>query len=222
MKEKLIKVNEVYTLMDDGKMIASNDVDFQIDYEIQKLSLKNCQAIENGYNLDELTKADADLRYNQPGEEDLWLTRVTGIEYGFNLALEILGDKKFSQNDVLDVVNHVLHEMVLVEGFDKQYLFPESVYHEVTTKCKSLQKTEWDVEIVTEDEFTSNQGLDYNQFVKCRVLRIDGDDVYGEYIDGTLTNLDIPFSLSGLNDVEGNSVGKPKLDEDGCIILKRI
>ena len=141
-----------------GKLIKRSETDYRLyvneipfattdNSPYKKLSLKNCQAIENGYDLDELAKADADLRYNQLGEEDLWLTRVTGIEYGFNLALEILGNKKFSEDDVLKVVTHVLNELVLVDGFDKQYLFPESIYQESTTKCKSLQQTEWDVEI---------------------------------------------------------------------------
>ena len=147
MKCRLIKTGNIYAL-EVYDIIATTDNYLSTKLEhLYRLSLKNCQAIENGYDLDELAKADADLRYNQPGEEDLWLTRVTGIEYGFNLALEILGNKKFSEDDVLKVVTHVLNKLLLVDGFDKQYLFPESIYQETTTKCKSLQQTEWDVEI---------------------------------------------------------------------------
>ncbi|CAB4155321.1 hypothetical protein UFOVP1307_130 [uncultured Caudovirales phage] len=147
MKGRLIKTGKLYALeVDDIIATTDNYLSTKLEH-LYRLSFKNCEAIELGYDLDELAKADADLRYNQPGEEDLWLTRVTGIEYGFNLALEILGNKKFSEDDVLKVVTHVLNELVLVDGFDKQYLFPESIYQETTTKCKSLQQTEWDVEI---------------------------------------------------------------------------
>jgi hypothetical protein len=127
MDAKLIKINGEYLL--NPSIVGT------------KLSLKNCQAIERGYELDELAKTDADLRYNQPGEEDLWLTRVTGIEYGFNLALSILGDKKFSEKD-------------LRTAYGVGYLMkinPSDEYHETLNGLvQLLQQTEWDVEIVEE------------------------------------------------------------------------
>jgi hypothetical protein len=165
-----------------------------------KLSLKNCEVIASGYNLEELA-------YEKSWNED----SEKGFINGAKAILEILGDKKFTADDMKRLLSLIVNNAINVNNTDKAYNYIES-----------LQPSEWDVEVVTEDEFISNQGLDYNESVRCRVLIIDGDDVYGEYIDGTLTNLDIPFSLSGLNDMEGNSVGKPKLDEDGCIILKRI
>jgi len=42
---KLIKVDDIYTLMDGDKMIASSDSDFQTDYEVIKLSKQNCDEI---------------------------------------------------------------------------------------------------------------------------------------------------------------------------------
>jgi hypothetical protein len=45
MKARLIKHGNIYTLLKDGKMIASTDKDFQSDYEVGKLSLKNCKEI---------------------------------------------------------------------------------------------------------------------------------------------------------------------------------
>jgi hypothetical protein len=45
MKARLIKHGNMYTLLKDGKMIASTDKDFQSDYEVGKLSLKNCKEI---------------------------------------------------------------------------------------------------------------------------------------------------------------------------------
>ena len=122
MEAKLIKINGEYLL--NPSIVGT------------KLSLKNCQAIERGYDLDELAKADADLRYNQPGEEDLWLTRVTGIEYGFNLALKILGDKKFSKEDAKR-----LFELGIEHGHRDGY-----VGLNYTNKCiQSLQQNEWEV-----------------------------------------------------------------------------
>jgi hypothetical protein len=45
MKAKLIKHGNIYTLLQDGKMIASTDKDFQSDYQVGKLSLKTCKNI---------------------------------------------------------------------------------------------------------------------------------------------------------------------------------
>ena len=139
------------------------------------LSIKNCQAIELGYDLDELAKSEAS-KISETEVRDEKLERI--YKRGFQKALELMGDKKFSEQDVLKVVTHVLNELVLVDGFDKQYLFPESIYQETTTKCKSLQQTEWDVEIEM------------------------------EWIQST--------------SILGNPHQIPKLDADGCLILKRI
>ena len=159
MEGKLIKINNIYTLIVNDKMNASNDEDFQIDYEIQKLSLKNCEAIENGYDLDELAK----LSYKC----DPYIAEYLEQEFkrGFQKALEILGDKKFSEEDVKNV-----------------YL--NSFKHEWFGDCiKSLQQTEWDVEIV----------------IEC----------------GEVKQCECSSNENCLNP-------QPKLDEDGCLILKRI
>lgn len=137
----------------------------------KKLSLKNCEAIENGYDLDELAKADADLRYNQPGEEDLWLTRVTGIEYGFNLALEILGNKKYSEDDIIDC-----WETAHQAGRFEEKGIAETNWQTAINYAQSLQQTEWEVEVVM-DRIPAD-------------LAPGGWDVF------------------------------PKLDTDGCLILK--
>jgi len=140
------------------------------------LSHKNCQAIELGYDLNELV-----FDYEKENEEYIQVDerQRQSFKEGFQKALEILGDKKFSEEDVLKVVTHVLNELVLVDGFDKQYLFPESIYQETTAKCKSLQQTEWD----------------------C-IIEMD-TDCTGEFKYFLLYE------------------GKPKLDAENCIILKR-
>ena len=81
MEVKLIKLGE-------------NDYILHVNnrpFAYEKLSLKNCQAIENGYDLDELAK----LSYKC----DPYIAEYLEQEFkrGFQKALEILGDKKFSE-----------------------------------------------------------------------------------------------------------------------------
>ena len=115
-----------------------------------------------------------------------------GFKFGFQKAVEILSSKKYSEKDVTEIVMHVLNELVLVEKFNKNSLFPETIYQEITSKCKSLQQTEWDVEFETE-----------------RV--IDRTKIIG--------------SVKGVKG-SGNKITTykkiPKLDKNGCLILKRI
>ena len=103
---------------------------------LSKLSYKNCQAIELGYDLDEL--ADEVLKKHN------WETFPSAIKVfkeGFQKALSILGDKKFTKEDM---------GRIMVYGYDKstenEYLsrIPFDEY------IQSLQQTEWDVEIVME------------------------------------------------------------------------
>ena len=126
------------------------------------LSLKNCQAIENGYNLDELAKEDADLRFGRKGEEEQWLARCSGVIWGFQKALELIGDKKFSEEQVLNAF--------YAGWISKDKLYPEAQKsYKGYLKRHVTQQTEWDVEIEM--------------------------DILNEY-------------------------DKPKLDADGCLILK--
>ena len=146
MEGKLIKINNIYTLMVNDKMIASDDEDFQIDYEINKLSLKNCQAIENGYDLDELiNRAFDNMGYHStvtPYEEKQF---KLGYMVAFREVLEILGDKKFSIDDIQNIIDSnedsLIYQTVNEDG-DISFCLDEDVL------IQSLQKTEWDVEIV--------------------------------------------------------------------------
>lgn len=149
MKGKLIKGKKQYSLLVDKKNIGNFDVietslgfiiadEFGID--ILKLSKQNCDEIFGIVDIDTMM-CNIESNCNKTKE---------GFVLGFKMAIELNKDKLFNQYDVLDVVNHVLHEMVLFEGFDKQYLFPESVYHEVTKKCSEIKNkpTEIEVEVV--------------------------------------------------------------------------
>ena len=156
--------NNEYYLVDGNTndTVATTDKVLLKEYDgyMKKLSLKNCEAIENGYDLDELAyEYDLDAIENVYGQ-------VKAFKAGFQKALEILGDKKFSEEDVKNV-----------------YL--NSFKHEWFGDCiKSLQQTEWDVEIEMEKEVGTK-------------LHDDGREFF--WTDGT----------------------KPKLDSDGCLILRR-
>ena len=142
-----------------------------------KLSLKNCQAIENGYDLDELVKE----RFG----ETFWHDGDKYFKEGFQKAIEILGDKKFSEEDILkaiafgwDYEGRPKEEMLEIYNINLEY---NNSYFEDTKKyIQSLQQTEWDV--IVEIECCGN------------------------------------YSSCNLNCEHGP---KPKLDADGCLILKR-
>ena len=96
-----------------------------------KLSLKNCQAVERGYDLDELAKIEYPICEVWNDEEAL--IRELAFKKGFQKALELMGDKKYSENDLLQAV--------------EMYYGECKTFIEV---IQSLQHVEWDVEVVME------------------------------------------------------------------------
>jgi hypothetical protein len=92
------------------------------------LSIKNCQAIERGYDLDELAREE--ILYNDQKRE--WW------KAGFQKALEILGDKKFSDEDVILIAEYIRVASQSTPSVRTKDLFNE---------YQSLQQTEWEVEI---------------------------------------------------------------------------
>ena len=124
MKGKLIKRGE-----GDYKLFV-NDTPFGQSKEspYNKLSLKNCEAIANGYDLDELVK-NMGKEFYVGGNYDF----ENGVKEGFLKALKILGDKKFSEDDVISMI-----EKSRETGLTAEYIILTN------------QQTEWDVEIVTE------------------------------------------------------------------------
>lgn len=102
--------------------------------ELIKLSFKNCQAIERGYDLEELAKSEA-IKISETEVRDEKLERI--YKRAFSKALEILGDKKFTESDLR-----------LAMHFGK---FGKANNQSTTIGfIQSLQQTEWDVEIVQE------------------------------------------------------------------------
>ena len=162
MKAKLIKTEVNYILEDDkGVVIASTS----LKKEGLSLSLKNCQAIERGYDLDEL--AEKYIGYSKDNFDLMDDKEFNSFKAGFQKAVEILGDKKFTLEDMMNCWNKVLTFQTHKETLGEH--------------IQSLQQTEWDVEIVT---FTE-------------------DD------------------LKSVSEDWGK-IGRPKLDVDGCLILKKL
>lgn len=117
MKAKLVKTTDdqgfFYTLS--GKNLPENYV----------LSLKNCQAIERGYDLDELADELASKHHN----------RFTLALVALRKGMELIGDKKFSEEDML-------------KAFEKGASFGTAKTgntHYFNEVIQSLQQTEWDV-----------------------------------------------------------------------------
>ena len=166
-KENYVLVDTTKGTYDDGYMLGTSR-----ESQYNKLSIKNCEAIANGYDLDELAKSEA-IKISETEVRDEKLERI--YKRGFQKALEILGDKKFSEKD-------------LRTAYGVGYLMkinPSEVYHETLNGLvQLLQKNEWGVEVVEE----------------CLDKNCDGINRKGECI----------------------TTGKPKLDEEGCLILKRV
>ena len=132
MEAKLIKTEVNYLLEnEEGVIIASTS----LKKEGLALSLKNCQAIERGYDLDEL-RQKAYEKYDKDNLSlDEYIQRsggfLVGYEKGLQKALEILGDKKFTYNQMVSAITE------------------SSISHRLPSLIiQDLQQTEWDVEIV--------------------------------------------------------------------------
>ena len=128
MEGKLIKENNGYTLFVDGKVFGDTD-GHQLKSITNRLSIKNCQIIELDCDLDELiseTDTSHLARWTSDSHE---LIFDEGFKIGFQKALEVIGDKKFSVEDMRMAFFHVQNEPT----------FDEFI--------QSLQQTEWDVEV---------------------------------------------------------------------------
>jgi|688.fasta_scaffold193729_7 hypothetical protein len=182
MKAKLIKDNDGYWLD-----ISDDNITKRPLSDFGQLSIKNCEAIENGYDLDELIKDESSFM-----SDDTPLINKIEVEIsfmrGFKKALEIRADKKYSEEDVLKELNklNTMPNSILDTFTDDGEM--------VTMKWfeQSLQRTEWDVEI----EMETKQQL------------VNGYRNQAENVIGFIA--------------EYENILVPKLDEDGCLILKRL
>lgn len=146
MKGKLIKTGHRYILYDEGghKMATTSESPYK------KLSLKNCQAIERGYDLDELangeyrnfpSKANGEEPLPRWGEDQHASKKQKAYKKGFQKALSILGDKKFSHGQMLNAMDLVWEWMNGEEYGCGTLTEVQDNY------IQSLQQTEWDVTI---------------------------------------------------------------------------
>jgi hypothetical protein len=167
MKGKLIKTsNGIYDLFEGTRFISTTD---SPDGTANKLSIKNCQAIELGYDLEELADEFAKTKSSHSTFQN---THKRDFREGFQKALELMSNKKYSEAN-------------LEKAFDLgKYVENEDCTDNYLAYKQSLQQTEWDVEIIEE----------------CLDKDYDGVDRKGDCI----------------------TTGKPKLDAEGCLILKRI
>jgi len=168
MKAKLHKMVSGYILslngdIDDPYAIVNEEL--AKDYEWHKLSLKNCQAIELGYDLDGLISESDTSHLARWTSDSHELMFDEGFKIGFQKALELMGDKKFSEEDINTAYSTGYEDGKRNENFWGQLI-------------QSLQQTEWEVEVYTVPALSNN-----------------GNVYYGDI---------------------------PKLDENGCLILKRI
>ena len=133
MEGKLIKLelSEGYRLDDlNGNYIAST-----LNGK-NKLSLKNCLAIENGYDLDEL--ADENVSNIHEGQTDFMFKEIYRefFKEGFQKAIELLGDKKYTETELYHafLINSAGNNTTLRNFFEQ-------------TVLPMIHHNEWDVEI---------------------------------------------------------------------------
>lgn len=136
MEGKLKKTGNQFILYSDKKEVLAIT---EGSKEGRMLSLKNCQEIERGYNLDELsserllTRVDENSGYHKFG--------VLAYKEGFQKALEVNDDKRFTLEDMMNCWKYARQS-----GLDGTDVMKDSFQNYL----QSLQQTEWDVEIVTE------------------------------------------------------------------------
>ena len=180
-KENYVLVDPTKGTYDDGYTLGTSR-----ESQYNKLSIKNCETIERGYDLGELAMG-YDLYENIN-----FVGQTRAYKAGFQKALEILGDKKFSEKELtmLFVYGHQIG-MNTVLSIQSQHS-PQPMDKPDSDKLRdefiqSLKQTEWQVEVVYHRACNADNFNCGNED-KCQIC----------------------------------TKVCPKLDENGCIILKRI
>ena len=176
MKGKLIKTDVNYILEDDkGIVVASTS----LKKEGLSLSLKNCQAIERGYDLEDIKRK---VFFGFDGQPNSFT--IAAVERTIQIMVELMGDKKFTEEDLKKSWSEGYHRKVdEINGGTLNY-FDDLI--------QSIQQNEWDVTVEREYIGECNGNNDEGCF----------------------------------QDSPGHNCGcferRPKLDADGCLILKGI
>jgi len=154
MTGKLLKTEKGhYVLIDDTK--ESYDKGFLIgtsrDSDVNKLSIKNCEAIESGYDLDELTKESSE---SQSLFNDL-ACYETGFIRGFQKALEIINEARNHKDSQLidSMALRYRHDFGLITD-ESQKDGIRNIMHQLWEEVVGLGfydgPTKWNVEIEME------------------------------------------------------------------------
>ena len=174
MKGKLIKRKDRWDLYYDKDISMVNTIASSEDNPKGKLCLKNCESIEKGYDLDELVEEYTE-NILRPYASDIKSQKsrilffgagIESFKEGFQKALSILGNNKFSKYDMLDFAEFFMNLTDKSKPFQK------------LKDWESLQQTEFDVEIISEtvptfvagvqDGFEKKPKLDKNN---CFILK---------------------------------------------------
>lgn len=170
MKGKLIKVEDGYNLfieqpqgrlleatcsISEIKRLEKNNVSFK------KLSIKNCESIENGYDLDELYEKVENSDFSDKYEDSVHY--YSFIE-GAKTILELLGDKRFSESDMIHAYIEGTNDGAQFESMMDYDNSDNSEAEDFSKRAeqdfrKLLQPTEWDC-IIFVDEKTNQPLLD--------------------------------------------------------------
>lgn len=149
MIAKLIKDHDNYHLVNDKQfVIGTTDKGILSCTDKMKLSLKNCQAIENGYDLMKLAEENSHKYYDVKTTD--WHCNYNGFFSGFQKALSILGDKKFSEEDMISAFKFGWERRTNEKSYYQSY---EDFFVPLGIPSKELQQTEWDVEILMDNWF---------------------------------------------------------------------
>ena len=170
----LIKKEKGYVLINEVQPIAST----LSPNRGSKLSLKNCQEIELGYDLDKLSENHAEEVYvrneNDYNELANFENRKSNFDEGFNKAMELNKDKLFTIEDIELAMETMMGQEVF---YGKTHEETQQMRYEYIKRFISYlikQPTEIEVEVEMEK---IPDGLDESchiQYVKVPKL-----DVYG-------------------------------------------
>jgi hypothetical protein len=145
MEAKLIKDKHIdnfyYLKIDINTYATTHKESFRV------LSHKNCEAIELGYDLMKLAEENSHKYYDVKTTD--WHCNYNGFFSGFQKALELLGDKKYSESDMHHAL-HLMNNQVRLAYIDNALEMVKKSTEQRDKIIKSLQQTEWDVEIVME------------------------------------------------------------------------
>lgn len=135
MKAKLVKHESGFILYDEDNITIGAEPNVLSSDVFSKLSLKNCQAIERGYDLDELLN---DYIMRRPFMR-IDKKHQNMYKEGFQEALELMGDKKFSASQLLNAMD-LVWQWINGEDYGCKTLTEVQDKH-----IQSLQQSEWEV-----------------------------------------------------------------------------